>query len=244
MKEEQDRVLHMIASLEMGGSQSFVMNIYRNIDRTKIQFDFIVDHPEQMFYKNEIERLGGRVFVLPSFRLYNIKEIRKAWNSFFDEHKEYKIMHSHFRSYASVYIPIAKKHELKTIIHSHNTSNRSEMRSIAKSIFQFPLRYQADYFMACSEKAGKWLFGNRICRSDRFWLIKNAIETKQFCFNEDIRSEVRRELRVGDSFLLGFLARVTNQKNPLFVLDVFNELLKILPNALLLFVGMVICSPK
>jgi len=117
MQHEPIRVLHMIASLNIGGSQAMVMNLYRNIDREMVQFDFIIDHPEKTALQQEIESLGGRVYVFPTFKVTNIIEIRKVWNKFFIDHPDYKILHTHSRSYASVYLPIAKKHGLVTIAH-------------------------------------------------------------------------------------------------------------------------------
>lgn len=234
---EPVRILQMMSSLDIGGSQAFVMNLYRNIDRESIQFDFIIDHPEQTYFQAEIEKLGGKVYVLPSFRGTNLKELRKAWNNFFREHPEYHVLHSHSRSYASIYIPIAKKHGLKTIIHSHSTSNGKGIGAVAKAFLQYPLRYQADYFMACSHEAGEWLFGSKVCKKAYFQIVKNAIDAQKYRYNEGIRQQVRQELGLGKEFVLGFLARVTEPKNPLFAIEVFHALRKRMLDAKLLFVG-------
>lgn len=231
------RILHMIGSLGIGGSQAFVMNIYRKIDKTKIQFDFIVDSTGEDTYSNEIKQLGGRIFYFPKFNGKNYFKIRKYWKSFFKEHKEYHILHSHVRSYASIYLPIAKSFGIKTIIHSHSTSNGKGFLALGKRVLQFPLRFQADYFMACSKEAGEWLFGKRVCHKNNFFVINNAINVREFCFCEQNRKSVRLELGLKDEFVLGYLARVTAPKNPLFVVDVMAELIKIIPDAKLLFVG-------
>lgn len=220
------RVLHMIGSLEIGGSQSLIMNIYRKIDRDEIQFDFIVDHPERDFFKKEIESLGGQIYYFPNYKGWNIKEIRQVWERFFDEHPGYTIFHSHVRSYASLYIPIAKKYGLKTIIHSHNTANGRGIRSIAKMLLQYPLRYQADYYMACSARAGEWLFGKKVVSSNNFFILINGIDTQKFSYSEEFRDLVRKQLKISDdTFVLGFLARVVEQKNPEFVIEIFKKLI-------------------
>ncbi len=232
------RVLHMIASLDIGGSQSMVMNIYRNIDRSKVQFDFIVDHPEQMYFAEEIKKLGGKIFVLHTFRLINIGEVRKAWASFFRKHPEYKILHSHSRSYASLYLPIAKKYGVKTIIHSHSTSNGKGAKAIIKNIMQYPLRFQADYYMACSEEAGEWLFGKRVLKKNNFYIIKNAIDAKRFIYCLNKRRAVRCEFGLDDNtFVLGALGRVILPKNPAFIIEVFRKLKEWKVDSKLLFVG-------
>lgn len=232
------RVLQMIASFTRGGSQSAVMNLYRNIDRSKVQFDFIVDHIEYSGYEDEIKKLGGKIFVMPTFKGTNIKEVKDAWNNFFDEHSEYKILHSHSRSYATLYLPIAKKHGVKTIIHSHSTSNGNGIKSIAKNILQLPLRYQADYYLACSLDAGKWLFGNKIVSSNKFHILKNAIDTKKFIFNKKIREEYRNEFGIKN--VENIYIQVSNfipTKNHKFSIDCFNKLLSIKPNSKLYIVG-------
>lgn len=236
-KTKPIRILHMIASLYYGGSQSMVMNLYKNIDRNRIQFDFIVDHPEYDNYLPLVEELGGKVYTMPSFNGANICEVKKAWNNFFDEHQEYKILHSHSRSYASIYIPIAKKHGLKTIIHSHNTSNGSGIKSMMKGIMQFPLRYQADYFFACSYKAGEWLFGKKVTKSSNFYVINNAIDAEKFKFDLKTRNEYRNRFNVENKKVLIQVGEFNEQKNHLFTIELLSELLKSDNNYVLFLVG-------
>lgn len=227
----------MIGSLGIGGSQSFVMSIYRKIDKSKVQFDFIIDHPEMDYYAEEIESLGGKIYRFNSFNGRNYHSLKKKWDSFFTLHPEYKILHCHVRSYSSIFIPIAKKHGIKVVIHSHNDSNGRGFKALIKNILQLPLRFECDYYMACSQKAGRWLFGNRICSTDRFMVVKNAIDTNTFLYNEKSRNKIRRKFNIADKFVLGFVARVTEQKNPLFVIEVMKELLRYDKDAVLLFVG-------
>ena len=231
------RVLHMIGTLGIGGSQAFVMNMYRAINREEMQFDFIIDHPHLNYYIPEIEKMGGRVYQLPLFNGKNFFHVRKAWKKFFETHPEYKILHSHVRSYASIYLPIAREHGVKTIIHSHATSNGKGFYAAVKAVLQFPLRFQADCYMACSHAAGEWLFGKRICRSNKFKLIKNAINTEEFVFEEKKRTEICKEFGIDKQFVVGFLARVSEAKNPMFALDVIKHLSGIKPDSVMLFVG-------
>lgn len=231
------RVLHMIGSLNIGGSQMMIMNIYRNIDREKIQFDFIVDHSEHLYFADEIEKMGGKIFLLPQFKGNNYFEIKKAWNNFFENHPEYKILHSHVRSYASLYIPVAKKYGIFTIIHSHSTSNGTDGFAFIKDLLQYPLRFQADYYMACSDKAGKWLFGNKIVKQRNYCIISNAIDTQLFNYNKDKREKVRKKLTLEGKFVIGHVGRMTYPKNHLFLIDVFKEICKFRDDAVLLLVG-------
>lgn len=232
------RVLHMIGSLNIGGSQAMVMNLYRNINREIIQFDFIIDHPLHTHLENEILAMGGRVYVMPSFYGWNYKIVKDEWMRFFEIHTEYKILHSHVRSYASIFLHIAKKKGIFTIIHSHSTSNGRGVNAFFKNCLQYPLRYISDYYFACSYEAGKWLFGEKVVKSSNFSVLKNAIDIKRYEFDLEVRNAIRGELQINDeTFVLGYLGRVTEAKNPLFVIDVFIELRKMRENTKLLFVG-------
>lgn len=232
------RVLQMIGSLEMGGSQAMIINLYKAINRDRIQFDFILDHPKATQLLPIVEELGARVYYMPTFKGKNYREIKKAWDKFFQEHPEYTILHSHVRSYASLYIPIAKKYGLKTIIHSHSTSNGSGITSYIKAIMQYPLRFQADFFFGCSREAGQWLFGEKVVESDRYYVLQNAIDVSKYTFNPNIRLEYRRLLEISENKkVYVHVGRLHEAKNHLFLLEVFCEIQKRNPNSLLLLVG-------
>lgn len=202
-----------------------VMNLYRAIDRDRIQFDFILDCDKENVFEEEIHGLGGRVFHLPKFNGKNYKQVRKAWDDFFKTYPEYKVLHSHIRSYASLYLPIARAHGVKTIIHSHNTSNGKGIISIGKKILQYPLRFQADYFFGCSEIAGQWLFGKRIIKSDRYFMLKNAVDTERFAYQQQLREKVRSDLKIAkNALVIGHIGRMHPQKNHHFLIDCFREI--------------------
>lgn len=227
----------MIGSLKVGGSQAMIMNIYRNIDREKIQFDFIIDHTDKMDYADEIKALGGKIYTMPTFKGKNILEVKRAWNEFFKAHPEYKIIHSHVRSYASVYLSIAKKYGLKTISHSHSTSNGTGIASVVKKTLQYPLRYIADYCFGCSEISGEWLFGRKVVDSDRYFMLKNAVDTKKFRYDETVRNEIRSEFNLGDEFIFGHVGRFNVPKNHEFLLEIFKAIHNVMPNSKLMLVG-------
>lgn len=230
------RVLHMIGALEMGGSQALVMNLYRHMDRERIQFDFVLDHPDRDDYAAQVKALGGRIFTMPGFH-GNVGEIRRSWDGFFKQHPEYRILHSHVRSYASLYLPVAKKNGLKTLIHSHSTSNGSGLSSLVKMALQYPLRHQADVLMSCTREAGEWLYGERACRGENFFLLKNGVDTSRFAFDDNTRSQYRRELGLEGKLVVGHVGRFHEAKNHEFLLECFAALLKIRSDAMLLLVG-------
>ncbi len=231
------RILHVIGELEIGGSQSLVLNIYKLIDKSKIQFDFIIDNPKSRKLQNIVEDLGGKVYYLPKFNGKNIREVKSQWKNFFSLHKDYKILHSHIRSYASIYIPIAKEAGLKVIIHSHATSEGKGLSAIAKRVLEYPLRYQADYFFACSEKAAIWLFGKKIAKSNKYYLLKNGIVVNDFEFKLSSRERIRNQYRINDKFVIGHIGRFVEAKNHKFMIKTFNMLIKSNDNFRLLLVG-------
>ena len=218
------RILQMTASLDFGGSQNMIVNLYKAIDKTKFQFDFILDHPNLLGLAPVVESMGAKIFYMPEFKGTNIKEVKDAWNKFFLEHPEYKILHSHSRSYASIYLPIARKHGVKTIIHSHNTSNGSGLKARIKDLMQYTLRYCADYYIGCSKEAGEWLFGRKIVNQKNFFVLNNAIDAKKFRYNQEIRRKYREMFNVEDKIVYLQVGAFRGQKNYLFTLDVINRL--------------------
>ncbi len=232
------RILHVLGALNRGGAETMVMNLYRAIDRTKIQFDFIIHTTARCDYTDEIQNLGGKIYSIPKYTGKNHFQYIKAWNRFFAKHPEYKILHSHVRSTASLYLPIAKKYGLKTIIHSHSTSNGKGISSVVKKVLQYPLRFQADYFFACSKESGQWLFGNKVTEKKQFYILKNAINTSDYTYSEIARNKIRNEFHISPSaFVVGHIGRFIYAKNHSFLLDVFKVVHDKRPDAVLLLVG-------
>ena len=231
------RVLQMIGSLNVGGSQTMIMNIYRNIDRTKMQFDFVLDHPDETYFAEDVKAMGARIYTMPMFNGTNAAQVKKEWDNFFYLHPEYKVLHSHVRSYASLYLPIAKKHGVKTIIHSHNTSNGSGAVALAKNALQYPLKKQADILMACSTEAGLWLYGEKACKSDKFIFMPNAVDTERFSLDEAKREKTRKALGFEDKFVIGHVGRFSEAKNHSFLIEAFAKVREKRDNAVLLLIG-------
>lgn len=236
--QEPFRIVHNIASLHLGGSQAFVMNMYRNIDRSKVQFDFVVTPETKEGFYDEITNLGGKIFSCPRYKGTNHIQYNKWWDDFFNEHPEYKVIHGHVRSTASIYLKIAKRHGLVTIAHSHSTSNGNGISAIVKRIMQLPIRKQADYLFACSDKAGKWLYGEKAITQQNYYMIPNGVDLKRFEFDVNKRNQMRMTLGIKkDMMILGHIGRLSTPKNHKFLLNVFNKYHKINSNSKLLLVG-------
>lgn len=221
--------------MDRGGLETIIMNTYRIIDREKIQFDFVMHTTDKTHYSAEIETLGGRIYSVPAYTVKNHAAYVRAWNCFFREHPEYKIVHGHMRSTASIYLPIAKKYGCTTISHSHSTSSGKGFSALVKDILQ--KRIKADYYLACSLPAGEWLFGKKRCSMPNFKVVPNGIDGKKFSFSEEKRERIRGELGLDGKFAIGNVSRLIKAKNHLFLLDIIKELKPLVPNAVLVLVG-------
>lgn len=216
------RVLHVIASLHFGGSQAFVMNLYQNIDKSKVQFDFVVIPEEKKDLYDVVEKMGGKIYVMPRYNILNHFSYVNWWNDFFNAHREYKIVHGHVRSTGAIFLSIAKKHGLVTVSHSHSTSNGKGLSGYIKDLMQLPIRNIADYFFACSEDAGKWLFGEKVIKQSNYKVIPNGICIDKFKFNLQKRKYIRRELGIQpDEIVIGHVGRFVKAKNHEFLLILF-----------------------
>ena len=233
------RILHVIRKMDFGGAETLLMNIYRNIDRKAVQFDFAVQTNEKGLFDDEIESLGGRIFHIPDFYVTNFLQYRRFWNKFLQEHPEYKIIHGHVNSSAAVYLSCAKRNKRIAIVHSHATRGRiNSLRSLMFLIFSYPIRYIADYFYGCSLQAGIDRFGSRVAHSDRFSVLNNGIQVEKFEYNAKTREKIRKELNIDDAtYLLGHVGRFQFAKNHDFLIDVFSELHKREPQSKLLLIG-------
>ncbi len=236
---EPIRILHVIGIMNRGGAEAMIMNLYREIDRSKVQFDFVENTQQTAAYDDEIRSLGGRIFNCPHYRGLNHLEYVRWWDRFFREHAgEFNAVHGHLGSTACLYLSAAKKYGLYTIAHSHNT-NGAGLRNKLYRAYAFPTRYIADFFFGCSLDAGRDRFGKKVASdASRFRVLNNAIDTRHFAFDPVARTLTREKLRVAeDELLIGHVGRFVEQKNHPFLIDIFSEMVKIDPKVKLLLIG-------
>lgn len=230
------RVAHIVGKMLGGGVESFLMNYYKNIDRTKIQFDFIIDSDSAVVPRKEIESLGGRIIEIPPYQkiFKYIKELKKVLKS-----NNYDIVHSHINTLSifPLYCAWSCKVPIR-IAHSHSTTNRKEWKKNMLKVILRPFsKVFANNYFACSEYAGRWLFGNKTFDEGKVTIIHNAIDTEKFRYNEDIRNKVRKDLGIEDKFVIGHIGRFTKSKNHDFLIKVFNEVHKENKKSVLILVG-------
>lgn len=231
------RILQCVNNMHRAGLETMIMNYYRNIDRTKIQFDFLTHRPERDDYDDEIESLGGRIFRAPRLYPQNYPAYFSYMNNFFKEHPEYQIMHSHIDSMSYLPLLAGKKAGVPIrIAHSHSTSIDLDLKYVLKQFFRSRILDVANHCCACGEEAGKFLFGDGM-----FQVIPNAIDVAKFSFDLDIRQKKRKELKIENKFVVGHVGRFSYPKNHKFLINVFIEILKREKNAVLMLVG---CGEK
>lgn len=233
---EPIRVAQVIGIAINGGVESFWMNYYRHIDRNKVQFDFLVESTSDIIDKEEIEKMGGRVVIIPSYK--NPIKYVKTLTKIFKENK-YDIVHSNMNALSVFTLKAAKKAGVKVrIAHNHaTTSKRETLRNLAKQILKkFSKKYATDYF-AVSKVSGEWLFGKKSFEQGEVKVF-NSFDVKRFLFSNENRKVFRNKIGVhDDTFLIGNIGRFVKTKNQSFLLEVFYQYQNIDPNSRLLICG-------
>lgn len=230
---EPIRILHVVPNMQAGGLETFIMNVYRNIDREKIQFDFLVHYSKHCFYDDEIEQLGGRIYRMTVREDKNFIRYIIQLNQFFEKHREYTIVHGHMTSFGIFYFFVAKNHGVNVrICHSHTSSADRSPKGFMKRILEKLSKTYANVRFACSESAGKYMFGK-----DDFVVIPNAVNIARFRFNDEIRKQIREQLHLSEKLVVGHVGRFDVEKNHSFILAVFHEIKRINPDSMLILIG-------
>lgn len=233
------KILHILHSMNRGGAENAIMNYYRHIDRGKVQFDFLLTEQNKCQFEDEIYSLGGKIYRVPLLRIANPLPYIKAVSTFFNEHPEYQIVHSHTSSKSVVPLWIAKKKGIPVrIAHSHGSHSEKGINGWVRDCLKIPLKYVANHYFACGTEAAIWLFGKKYHNKGKIQILPNIIECKKFIYNAKIREEYRRKLEISDeTILLGCTARFCYPKNQTFAVNLLNELHKKNIKSMLILVG-------
>lgn len=229
------RVLQVIRCMNVGGAETFLMNVYRNIDRKKVQFDFLVN--DKGFFDEEIKSLGGKIYYMDYITQIGQIEYKKKLKTFFKEHSEYTIVHSHIDQVSGIILEAAKEADIPNrISHSHNTKNTNNLLGkIYKKYLQSKINKNATILMACGEEAAKWLFKEK---ANEAIIVPNGIDLKRYKYDENIRKKIREELHIDENTIVcGHIGRFSKQKNHKFLIEIFKEYQNINSNSKLILVG-------
>lgn len=235
---KQVRVLHVLGTTNLGGAESRIMDLYRHIDREKIQFDFLIHTTKEGFFDREIKQLGGNIYYLPSFRVYNYFAYKKACKAFFASHNEFQMVQGHMTSTASIYLPVAKKAGVPvTIAHARSAGVDKGLKGWITKFLRRNLHRKCDYMFSCSDLAASAVFGEKQYKEGKVVFVPNAVDTKDFAPDKHMREKIRREYGLENSFVIGHVGRFHYAKNHEFILDIFAEVLKQNKQAMLFLLG-------
>ena len=231
------RIAHIIGKIRNGGVESVIMNYYRNIDRSKIQYDVIIDEDSSNPHvQAELESLGGKVITVPPYQ--KIAAYHKALYQLFRQNN-YPLVYSHMNTLSVFPLFAAWRAGVPIrVAHSHSTAGKGETkRNTVKYILRPFAKVFPTHLCACSEYAGRWLFGNRAFSAGRVKVWNNAVNTEQFAYSESVRQDTRKALSLSEKFIVGHSGRFMTQKNHTFLIDIFAEIHKRREDSVLLLAG-------
>lgn len=231
------RVAQVIGATGCGGIESVIMNYYRHIDRTKVQFDLFVNETSKIVTEDEVAALGGRTILTPKITRHPFRYIKFMTDRF--QRGQYDIVHVNINALSVFPLLAAKRAGIPVrVLHNHSTWGRHEpLRNLVKFFLRpFARRYATDY-AACSQRAAVWMYGKRKVKAGKVTVFNNAIDPSRFAFRPETRTKIREENGWGEDFIIGHIGRFMKQKNHEFLVKIFAEVVKREPRARLVLVG-------
>lgn len=230
------RILHIVYKMNPGGVESLLMNLYRNIDRDKYQFDFYtIGHG---VFDNEIIKMGGQVYYTNSMHEVGLFKYWSNWDIFLKTHRDmYDVIHCHLNNTGVYMLKIARKNGIKVrICHSHaSTTLGNPILKPFRKIFNYIAIKNSTLLLGCSDKANKWLYGNK---SKQAYILNNGVDVKRFKYKNESRKKIRKEYNLDEkTMVIGHVGRLVEVKNHKYLLRVFKEYSIINPNSVLMVVG-------
>jgi glycosyltransferase involved in cell wall biosynthesis len=230
------RILQVVLGLNQTGIDNVVMDLYRHIDRTRFQFDFVVFGSDEGTHEREVTQLGGRIFHVPT-RTSNPWRSIQALGRIFKDHS-YKIIHSHQDCLSGQVLKIAKKCGVAVrVAHAHTTNLPSGWRRHYYRINKNSIPKYANFFIGCTERSGRWMFGEDVVNSPKFEVLKNAIDTRRFSYDDKLRSNYRKKLGCEEATVVIHIGRLAYAKNHTFLFKIFKEYRNLDARAQLLIIG-------
>lgn len=236
MEDKPIRVLQIMGIVESGGVEAVIMNYYKHIDKSKVQFDFVMHKGSNPDYIAKVKAMGARVYEVTPYSnpISFMKDVYKIIKQ-----GDYRIVHSNMNALSVFPLFAAYVAGVPVrILHNHTTDTKAEpLRTFIKRLLRPFAKLFANQYWACSELAGEWMYGKNAVERGKVRVINNAIDLQKFAFNQEKRDDLRKELGLENCFVVGHVGRFVQTKNHAFLVNVFVELLKSIPNAKLLLVG-------
>lgn len=229
------RIAVIMGKMDSGGKKNLVMEYYRHIDRSKVQFDFICDSDSQAIPDKEIESLGGRVYRIPPYQkiLANMKEMKQICKE-----NKYPIMHAYNSTMNLFSMRVAKKAKIPVrISESLSMAHKDDKKTKLKKILRPLSKWYVTHFLACGEDCGRWQFGDKLFDAGKVEVFKTVINTEFNAYHPDVRNKTRKEHHWEDKIVIGHIGRFTAQKNSVRLIEIFAAIVKKEPKAVLCLIG-------
>ena len=235
VSDKRINVLVLITAMDRAGAETMMMNYLRHIDRDKIHMDFVVNREHESDYEKEINELGSKVYHLSPIYPNTVRQYKKEFKKFLKEHPEYDVIHSNLEERSAYPLAIAKKQGIELrIVHAHSNLRHIDIKYLFRIYLKKKLKGKYTHSFACSVGPAKWLFGD----DKRTIIVRNAIDTEEFKFDENKRRKAREELGIDDdTYLIGHVGRFSYEKNHKYLLRTFAEVNKMRPNSKLVLIG-------
>lgn len=235
MDKRKKKILHVVGAMNMGGTETMLMNIYKNIDRSKVQFDFISYSQEDAYYDKEIRKLGGKVIKLS--KTQSINELCRA----IKKNGPYDVIHAHTLFHCGVAMLAARKCGIKTrISHAHTTldNNYSVVRKIYVNLMRNIINLLSTDLLYCSKEAARYLYGSKVLNNKKHRYYANVVDYTKFLHNKNREvAKFKEEQNIKSDLVIGHIGRFMEAKNHKFLLELLKSMVNKNIDVTLLLVG-------
>ena len=232
------RILHSVSNMDRAGIETMLMNYYRYIDRSKIQFDFLCNKTKPGAYDDEIKSYGGRIYHTPGLNPLKYPQYLSYMKRLFDDHPEYKIIEAHNGALGVYALYAARKNNIPVrIFHAHGASITKDMKYPLKLFCRSRLKNNINRNYTCGLAAAECYFGKKVVEEGDYVLIPNAIEVEKFTYDASVREKIRKEFDLEGKKVVGHVGRFMKQKNHDFLIRVFSMICEKDDNAVLVLLG-------
>lgn len=229
------RVAIVAGKVDSGGKKNLIMEYYRHVNREEVQFDFICDSDSQAIPKEEIESLGGKVYIISPYQkiFKNMADMRKIFNE-----NKYPVVHAYNSTMNLFPMFVAKWCGIPVrISESLSMAHEGDWKTILKKILRPMSKLFANYYMSCGDDCGKWQFGDKLFNEGKVDVFKTVINTEFNTYNPELRKKTRKEFGWEDKIVIGHIGRFTAQKNSVHMIEIFGAIAKKEPKAILCLIG-------
>lgn len=232
------RVLHSVSNMDRAGIETMLMNYYRHIDKTKVQFDFLCNKTKPGAYDSEIKKLGGNIYITPGLNPLKYNQYLRYMKQLFSAHPEYQIVHAHNGALGVYALHAAKVNNIPIrIFHAHGASINKDWKMPLKLFCKNRLKYNTNHKWTCGVEAARCYYGEDTVEKEEYLLIRNAIEVERFIFNNHLRCKLRKQYHLENKHVIGHVGRFMSQKNHIFLINLLYELCKTDKDIMLVLAG-------